>query len=322
MKRVLITDDVHALLLEGLEKEGYSVDYRPKISQDEVISVIHLYDGVVINTKTKAYAPLLEKAKKLKFIGRLGSGLDIIDLPLAAQKGIRVYSAPEGNRNAVAEQALGMLLALLHKLPAADRTVREGLPWNREAYRGRELMNLTVGVVGCGNTGSSFVKKLGGMGVKVLIHDKYRHFLAEGISWASQCTLTELQENADVISLHLPLTSETQYLVNDEFMNRCKKGVILINTCRGKVVDTKSLTEHLKTGQIGGACLDVFENEHPDTFSTQEKALYTRLYEFPQVVLSPHVAGWSVQSKKRIAEVLLSKICHSVGIQTNDIPQL
>ena len=319
--RVLITDDVHPVLIDGLKTDGYLVDYLPDITLDQVIQQIEPYAGIVINTKTKAFSPLLYAAANLRFIARLGSGLDIIDLPLAAAKGVKVFSAPEGNRNAVAEHTLGMLLALFNHLPAADREVR-ALQWNREANRGRELMGLTIGIIGCGNTGSSLVKKLGCLGVNVLIYDKYRQFIAEGYAWARSCSLEELKASADVISLHVPLTSETQGLVNSSFLTQCKHGVVVINTSRGAVVETRALVEALRSGSVGGACLDVFENEHPSTFSSEEVSLHKQLYSMPQVVLSPHVAGWTVESKRRIAEVLLEKIRRNVGIQTYNIPQI
>lgn len=307
MHRVLVTDDVHPVLLEGLREEGYRVDYEPGISLAEVEAKVAPYTGLVINSKIKAYRPLLDAAKNLKFIARLGSGLDIIDLPLAAERGVRVYSAPEGNRNAVAEHALGMLLALFNHLPRADRQVRQG-NWQREQNRGRELMGLTVGVIGYGNTGSSFVRKLGGMGVQVQVYDKYRHYYAEGLPWVKEGKMEEVQQKSDVISLHLPLTKETHHLVDERFLAACRDGLILVNTSRGRVVHTPDLMAALRSGKVGGACLDVFENEKPATYSRQEADLYTELYQMENMLLSPHVAGWSVQSKKRIAVILLDKI--------------
>lgn len=321
MNKVLVTDDVHPILINGLEADGYDVHYRPEISLEEVIREIGPYSGIVINTKTKAQSPLLNAAKNLKFIARLGSGLDIIDLPLARKKGIAVYSAPEGNRNAVAEHTLGMLLALFNKLPSADREVRAGL-WNRESNRGRELMGLTFGIVGFGNTGACLVKKLGCLGVKVLIYDKYKDFIAESLAWAVPCSLEEVQSSADIISFHVPLTPETYSMVNTRFLNLCKPGVVILNTSRGKVVHTESLLKALHSGQVSGACLDVFENEHPGTFSSEEKMLYHQLYKMPQVLLTPHVAGWSVESKKRIAEVLLRKIRREASLQTNQVSEI
>ncbi len=306
-KRILITDDVHPIMLETLENAEFDIDYYPDISLEEVRKIISPYYGVIINSKIKADKFLLNQAEKLKFIGRLGSGLDIIDLDLADSKGIRVFSAPEGNRNAVAEHALGMLLGLMNNLYRADFQVKQK-HWQREMNRGTELMGQTIGVIGFGNTGSSFVSKLSGFGVNVLIYDKYKNYYAENLGYTKEATLENLLEKSNVISLHLPLTSETHHFVNRVFLEKCQKGVIIINTSRGKIIHTQDLLTALRKGKVGGACLDVLENENPHTYSAEEEKLYSELFGMSNVVLSPHVAGWTVESKKRIAEVLLSRI--------------
>ncbi len=308
MGSVLITDDCHALLPEGLEQMGWRCDFLPNITPEETSAVIADYEGLVINSKILVNREFLDAAKKLRFVARLGSGMEIVDRAYAAERGVNVWSSPEGNRNAVAEQALGMLLSLANNLNRADREVRQNI-WKREANRGWELKGKVIGIVGFGHTGSQFARKLAGMEMEVLAYDKYKPngFAAE-FAWVRQSNLEELQERADIISLHLPLTAETRHFVDQQFIQKCKPGFVLINTARGKNVCTEDLVEALESGQIGGACLDVFENEKPPTFTEKDKALYDRLHQFENVVFSPHVAGWTHESKRLLAEVLLEKI--------------
>ncbi|MBN8678052.1 MAG: hydroxyacid dehydrogenase [Chitinophagales bacterium] len=308
MGRVLITDDCHQLLIEGLEQLGWQCDFEPNISPVETKDRIASYEGLVINSKILVDRDFLDKAVKLRFVARLGSGMEIVDRVYAAEKGVKVWSSPEGNRNAVAEQALGMLLGLANNLPRADREVRQNI-WRREANRGWELQGKTLGIIGFGHTGSQFARKLAGMQMRVLAHDKYKpeEFAAE-MSWVSESNLTQIQAEADIISLHLPLTSETLHFVDANFIQKCKPGFILINTARGKNVKTEDLVLGLESGQIGGACLDVFENEKPETYTEKEREWFQRLHQMENVVLSPHVAGWTHESKKLLAEILLRKI--------------
>lgn len=308
MGSVLITDDCHPMLKEGLERLGWHCDFLPDITPEETKNRIPEYEGLVINSKILVNRAFLDEAKKLKFVARLGSGMEIVDRVYAAERGVKVFSSPEGNRNAVAEQALGMLLGLANHLPRADREVRQNI-WQREANRGWELKGKVLGIIGFGHTGSQFARKLAGMEMRVLAFDKYKPggFAAE-MSWVEETSLQAIQEQADIISLHLPLTDETIHLVDKSFLQQCKKGFVLINTARGKCVRTEDLVEGLETGQIGGACLDVFENEKPSTFSETEKTLYARLHNFENVVLSPHVAGWTRESKWLLASILLERI--------------
>ncbi|HLP95042.1 MAG TPA: NAD(P)-dependent oxidoreductase [Saprospiraceae bacterium] len=308
MGRVLITDDCHHLLMEGLEQLGWQCDFEPNISPVETKDRIAGYEGLVINSKILVDRDFLDKAVKLRFVARLGSGMEIVDRVYAAEKGVKVWSSPEGNRNAVAEQALGMLLGLANNLPRADREVRQNI-WRREANRGWEVQGKTLGIIGFGHTGSQFARKLAGMEMRVLACDKYKPegFAAE-MSWVSESNLTQIQAEADIISLHLPLTSETLHFVDANFIQKCKPGFILINTARGKNVKTEDLVLGLESGQIGGACLDVFENEKPETYTEKEREWFQRLHQMENVVLSPHVAGWTHESKKLLAEILLQKI--------------
>lgn len=308
MGSVLITDDCDPILMEGLEKMGWRCDYLPDITPIEAQAVIGKYEGLVINSKILVNRNFLDAAVKLRFVARLGSGMEIIDKVYAAARGVKVWSSPEGNRNAVAEQALGMLLALANNLLRADREVRQYI-WRREANRGWEVKGKVVGIIGFGHTGSQFARKLAGMETVTLAFDKYKpQGFAEDMAWVEETTLEEIQSRADIISLHLPLTEETRHYVNKTFIQKCKTGLILINTARGQCVQTEDLVEGLESGQLGGACLDVFENEKPHTFTEKEKALYNRLNFLENVVLSPHVAGWTRESKRRLAEVLLDQI--------------
>lgn len=307
-KKVLITDGVHPKLIEGFVALGFHYDYHPKITLDKVKVIIQDYDGIIINSKIIVDKAFLDKAVRLKFIGRLGSGMEIINQPYARQKGVAVFSAPEGNCNAVAEHALGMLLAFANSFRKGDREVRQMI-WEREANRGFEIMGKTVGIVGFGHTGSQFAKKLSGMGVKVLAYDKYKpEGYALDYGFVREATPEQIFEEADIVSLHLPLNPETKYLANYDWMSKFKKSIVLINTSRGNVIPTADLIRGLEAGIIRGACLDVFENEKPHTFSEAEKAVFNRLYEFENVILTPHVAGWTVESLERLAMVLLTKI--------------
>jgi D-3-phosphoglycerate dehydrogenase / 2-oxoglutarate reductase len=306
-KKILITDDVHPLLIEGFEKAGYVCDYLPNISLQTTTEKIADYEGLIINSKILVDKSFLNKAEKLKFVGRLGSGMEIVDKIYAKKRGVAVFSSPEGNCNAVGEHALGMLLALSNNLIRSDREVRQKI-WQREKNRGFELRGKTIGIVGFGHTGSSFARKLKGMEINILVFDKYKKRFAAEFRYVQRVPSLEALQNADIISFHLPLTDETQHLCNDAFLKNCKKGVILLNTSRGKVVQTNDLVINLKSGQVGGACLDVFENEKVETFNPIEENLYNELYKFENVVLSPHIAGWTHESKRRLSEILLEKI--------------
>ena len=311
-QRVLITDRAHPLLAEGLTALGFAVDVEPNVTLAEVWERVHRYAGIVINTKVKADADMLARGSGLRFIARLGSGLEIIDLPVAAERGIRVFSAPEGNCNAVAEHALGMLLSLSNRLRLADCQVRE-LAWDRESCRGWELAGRTVGIVGMGHTGRAFARKLRGMDVQVLGHDKYAFDWMEEMPWVKPADAAELQRSADILSIHLPLTPETHHYMHADYFAACRPGVIVINTARGNHIRTADLLQALEQGQVGGVCLDVFENERPASWSADERRIYEALLADDRVVVSPHVAGWTVESLERIASVLLEKITRWAG---------
>jgi D-3-phosphoglycerate dehydrogenase len=305
---VLITDDVHELLPKGLAEIGFDVQYDTSLSYEAVKQVAASCTGIVINSRIVVDQAFLDAAPGLKFVARLGSGLDIIDLPAAKARGVEVISSPLGNANAVAEHALGMLLALANKLLKADAEVRQFV-WKREANRGFELEGKTIGIIGFGHTGPAFARKLLGFDCKVLVYDKYVQTIdANRYPHVTLCGLADLLAQADIISIHLPLTEETRYFVDATFLEQAKPGVILINTSRGGVLHTESLLKSLGEGKLGGACLDVFENEKPRTYSFEERAMYTELNGMEQVILSPHVAGWTHESKEKIAQITLGKI--------------
>lgn len=287
---------------------GFACDFQPDITPAETLRVIPGYEGLIINSKIWVNKPFLDAAVSLRFVGRLGSGMEIVDRPYAAERGVAVLGSPEGNRNAVAEQALGMLLTLANNILRADRELRQNV-WRREFNRGWELRGKTIGIIGFGHTGSQFARKLAGMEMRVLAYDKYKApGYAAAMGWVEETTLEDLQSRSDIISLHLPLTAETKHLVDRQFMENCKKGLILMNTSRGGCVSTGDVADALEKGMLGGACLDVFENEKVPTFSDEEKALYARLHAMENVVLTPHIAGWTHESKRLMAEVLLEKI--------------
>ncbi len=307
MKKVLIADRVHPHLIEGLSSLGFDVDYQKDIDLRSTKEIISDYQGVVINSKTIMDRAMIDLGIQLEFIGRLGSGLEIIDLKYAKEKDIQVFNSPEGNRNAVAEHALGMLLALANNLIPGNAQVKDFI-WNREKNRGFELEGKTIGIVGYGNTGEAFSKVLRGFDVSMLAFDKYKELNFQKANKIKSAKLEEIQKEADIISFHLPYTPETHHLVNDRFIKHCKNGVILINTSRGKIFNTKDVIQNLEIRQIGGCCLDVFENEKVMSYNKEEKSMYQRLFKFSNVLCSPHVAGWTNESLYKIADTLFIKI--------------
>ena len=304
---VLITDTVHELLILGLEAAGYECHYLPDIDPKIVLEKIKDYTGIVINSKITVDRFFLQNAPKLKFIARLGSGLEIIDLEAAKEKAVLVHRSPDGNCDAVAEHALGMLLTLANNLCTANEDVRKKM-WRREELRGWELMGKTIGIVGFGFTGTAFAKRLSGFDVKVLAYDKYRKDFAKEMPHLTESSMEIIFEEADILSIHLPLTEETKGLVNDEFLEKFKKPIVLINTARGEIVLTKSLLNALDSGKLIGSCLDVFENEKPKTYTGEQEILFAKLFERPNVLLSPHIAGWTQESKRRLSQLLLQMI--------------
>ncbi len=307
MRRVLITDYVHPVLNTGLRDLGLKVHYAPEAEREHLIAWIPGCEGLVINTKTVADAVLMNVGTSLRWIARLGSGLDIIDLKTAEQKHIQIISTPQANANAVAEHVFGMLLCLLRKIHLADRTVRDG-QWLRERHRGSEIAGRTVGIIGFGNTGSAFAAKFAGWNVQVIAYDKYKTGYADHLNFIKETTLDEVLSRADILSLHLPLTYETHHLVDQAFIARCRHGMILINSSRGRIVDTGALLNALKEGYLHGACLDVLENERLNTYTSAETETLESLAQMDNVVLTPHIAGWTFESRKRIALQIVNEV--------------
>ena len=307
-RRVFVTDHVHEVLIDGLERLGYRVDYEPKVSLEVVRHRAKTYSGLVINSKIIVDERLLSLAPNLNFVARLGSGLDIIDLPACDRYGVKVLSSPKGNCDAVAEHVLGMLLSFSNNLLLADKQVR-AMNWDREAMRGWEIGGKTFGIIGLGNTGGAVLRKLGCLELgAVLTYDKYLTSGYAKVDYATEVSLDQLLAQSDIISIHLPLTAETRGMVNHAFLNKMKSGSLLINTSRGAIVSTRALLEALEKRHLIGACLDVFENEKSETYSEEEYLEYSRLFALPNVILSPHVAGWTVESKYKLANILLRKI--------------
>jgi D-3-phosphoglycerate dehydrogenase len=304
MKKVLFVDTVHPMLWEELEKEGFHCIEAYGLSKEEVKAISSDTYGIVIRSRFKIDAPFLDACQELRFIARAGSGMENIDEEFATSKGIACLNAPEGNRQAVAEHALGMLLSLFNTLNTADLEVRQGL-WKREENRGIELNGKTVGIIGYGHNGSAFADVLGGFGVKLLVYDKYKSNYSEK---AIESDMQTIFNEADILSLHIPLTDETHHLVNDEFIQRFKKPFYLINTSRGQCVKTVDLLDAMQDGKVLGACLDVLEDEKTSFEKLENSVDFQRLIQSKKVILSPHVAGWTKESKLKLAQVLLEKI--------------
>ena len=303
-KKILISDKVHDCLCAGLTEMGFEVDYSPKMSYQDVKDKAGDYQALIINSKVICDRAFLDRVTHLEFIGRLGSGLDIIDLPYAKKVGIKIISSPEGNAHAVGEHALGMLIMLLQKMYPAYDLLRQG-KWIREAHRGTELNNKKIGIIGYGHTGLAFAQKLSGLNVHILVYDKYKEVRDDKVSPVS---LSTLLNESDVVSIHLPLTDETRYMVDEKFLQSMKRGSIIINTSRGWILKSSALLDALESQHLSGACLDVLENEQPHTWSPEEEHIYSTLLRRDDVVATPHVAGWTHRSLQLIAEVLLRKI--------------
>jgi len=306
--KILHIDSNHPLLWEQLQKAGFHNEADFTSSKQEVEAKIENYHGIVIRSRFKIDKTFLDKAINLQFIARVGAGLESIDCDYATAKGIHLIAAPEGNANAVGEHAIGMLLSLFNNLNKANNEVKSG-QWKREANRGHELEGKTVGIIGYGNMGKSFAKKLRGFDVTVLCHDILPNM---GDGNATQVSLSELQERADVLSLHTPWTPETDKMINSDFINKFKKPFWFINTARGNSVVTTDLVEGLKSGKILGAGLDVLEYEKlsfETLFEDEKPPAFEYLLNAENVLLTPHIAGWTFESHEKLAQVIVNKIC-------------
>jgi D-3-phosphoglycerate dehydrogenase / 2-oxoglutarate reductase len=307
MKKILIVDDLHENIFPMLAELGFAVNYQPDIKRTEILEIIKDYEGLFIRSKTKIDREFLSFCTNLEFIGRAGAGLDLIDLQAVEERNIEVFAANEGNSDAVAEHTIGMLLMLFNKLNFADAEVRQGI-WHREENRGIEFCGMTVGIVGYGNMGKALSQRLIGFGVKVLAFDTDVRKITNEEFFAQRATMQEIFDEADVVSIHVPLTDDTRMMVDDDFIEKFSKPFFFINTSRGEVASTKSILKGLQSGKIRGACLDVLENEKLSQLTPEQEEIYSQLFQQKNVILTPHIAGWTVESYRKINEVLIEKL--------------
>lgn len=312
MKKCLIADEMHESILPLLDAIDFETVYAPKATRKELYGLIGDIDVLLIRSKTTVDQEFLDKASKLQLIGRAGAGLDKIDVAYAKKKGVQIVNAPEGNRDALAEHAVGLLLNVLNNINRSDKEVRNWV-WNREANRGVELSDKTVGIIGYGYMGQAFVQRLRAFDSRILVYDKYKKGF--GTKKVEEVSLAKLFEKTDILSLHVPLTAETKNWINKDFLNKFKKNIYLLNTARGEVLPLQDLLDLLDSGKVIGAGLDVLEKEKFDKLTETEKQRFEDLFSRDNVVLSPHVGGWTFASYKKINEVLVGKIAAHFEIE-------
>ena len=308
MKQVLVTDKTHPILYEKLQAAGYHCDVQADLSYNELLAIVNNYDALVVRSKVEIDRNFLDNTHSLKCIGRVGAGMETIDVDYAEQKGIKCLNSPEGNRDAVGEHALGMLLTLFNNMLRANNEIRSGL-WKREANRGLEIKGKTIGIIGFGNMGSSFAKRLRGFECDIISYDKYKKNYAP--DYVEEVSLEELFNRADVVSFHVPLTDETHYMADAAFLNSFAKPIYLINTARGAVVKTVDLVSAMQMGKVLGVALDVIEYENMSKDGLDLESLtpdFKYLLQADNAVLTPHIGGWTVESKYKLADVLADKI--------------
>ena len=303
--KILLLDKNHPLITEQLSEKGFVLEEDFSSSYEQVLEKIHLYEGIIIRSRIPLDAYFLEKAKNLKFIARVGAGMENIDTTKAQELSIKLINSPEGNKDAVAEHVIGTLLVLMNRLFISSNEVKKGI-WLREENRGEEILGKTFGIIGYGNMGKAVAKRLSGFGCKTIFYDIKPNLSDE---FASQVSLQELQENSDILSLHTPLTEDTLYMIDEEFISKMKKNFYFINTARGKNLKTSALVNALKSGKIKGACLDVLEYEKTsfENLETKNEDL-EYLLNSEKAIITPHIAGWTHESKIKLAQVIVDKI--------------
>lgn len=304
-QKVLVVDDFHPILTSGLKANQYHIDYEPGLKRDAILEKINQYEGLIVRSKINCNQTFFEKAQNLKWIARGGAGMDNIDVNLANSLHIKLLNAPEGNRNAVAEHCMGLMLGLSNKLPLGFEGIKQK-KWQRESNRGFELAGKTLAIIGYGNIGQNLAQKAKAFDMKVIAYDPYNPIITNQLHILT--SMEQVFNECDWLSLNIPLTKQTKNLVNGAFLSQFKKQIGIINTSRGAIVETHAIWSNLVNGRIFAFGADVIENESPDKWSLTETEHYLKLAQFPQVLLSPHVAGWSVESYQKIAEVLLQKI--------------
>lgn len=302
---ILIIDKVHPILIHELEKHQHNVECFPDISLEETTSIINNYDGIVVRSKFRITKELMEKAPNLKFVARAGVGLDIFDLDYAYSNNIKVINTAGANANAVGEHAIGMLLSLSSKITQGNDQVKD-FNWEREQNRGIELNGKTLGLIGYGNTGQAFTQKLKGFDCEILAYDKFKKGFSN--EYVKEVSLEVIFKKAEIVSLHIPLTDETEYMCNEDFFNSFDNNIVFINTARGKIVRTSDLLKALEYKKVIGACLDVLEFEDFKNLSNDMKSTYQKIFFKKNVIVTPHVAGWSFQSFEKISKVLAKNI--------------
>lgn len=312
MKKILISDRTHEVLEQRLREAGFEVRVEPDHDYESLVRAAQGCEGLVVRSKVNIDSAFIDRVPSLHCIGRVGAGMETIDVEYAETHGIRCLNSPEGNRDAVGEHAVGLLLALLNNIARADAEVRQGL-WQREANRGYELGSLTVGIIGFGNMGQAFAKRLSGFGCRMLVYDKYKDLRDlkdfKDLRDLRVVGLAEMQAEADVVSFHVPLTEETRHYLDDSFIAAMRKPFYLVNTARGAVADTEALVRGLESGKVRGAALDVLEYENMQADGLGDvPASLQYLMSSPHTVLTPHVAGWTVESKYKLAAVLADKM--------------
>ncbi len=304
-KKLIIASPVVLMLIEKLQQHGYEVIYAPGISYMELFQVIEGVEGLVVTTRIKIDRPLIDAATSLKWIGRLGSGMELIDSEYAISKGIQCISTPEGNRDAVGEHTLALVLNLLKHVSRSAAEVKDG-KWLRKENTGFQLQGKTVGIIGYGNTGSAFAKLLSPFNVTILAYDKYKDGFGGDLIREAQ--LEHICRYADIVSFHVPLTAETRHMANEAFFNALEQKPVFISTCRGPVTDTSALIKALEGGQIRGAGLDVLENENLSSYNREEQEQLDILLAHPDVIITPHIAGYSKEAFEKMAVILLEKL--------------